>query len=90
MAEIERQLDEMLAGDLSPTMRLEALAERRRAIESRARVLGPITSEPVSYRDLAGWPEFEAAILGVLDKYPTAPGRAPVVEEVSRAVAALE
>ena len=75
IAAIERELDKLLSGPLSTTARLQVLAERRRTVESRNRVLGPTPTEPVSYRALDDWGAFEQSILSVLDGYPVARSR---------------
>jgi hypothetical protein len=69
---IKAELDTMLAANPSPTQRLAILTEHRRTIEARARVIGPAPSEPVSYADLEGWAEYEAAMFEALEPFPEA------------------
>ena len=69
---IKAELGRMLAANPSPNQRLGILAEHRRTVEARSRVVGPEPSAPTSYRDLEGWAEMEACIFRTLEQYPDA------------------
>lgn len=69
---LKNALDAMLASALSPTAKVAIIAEQRRVIEAKYRVVGPAPSATIRVQEIDGFAEYESLLFEVLEPFPDA------------------